>query len=146
MKKKFSFNIESLLYGIENPKGAIVQVMFAKKMADHEGIHSFNRLARVEFGNKKINRAFLGTVAFDETLLLGHEGWNYAVLHLCIRSGQRACKIATAYFPNREIDFQSDYQNAIIQQKLSEKEITEIFNHVWDNMEVIQPHPKQLDY
>ena len=145
MKKEFSFNVESLLHGIENPKGDITLVLFAKKMAEHEGINFFNRLASITFSNTQINRAFPGAVPLDETLLLGHEGYSDAVLHLCIRSGQSACKIATGYYPKRKISFYDDYRNAIMLRKLSAKEITEIFNYVWDNLEVIQPNSKRID-
>lgn len=139
MKSKLSLNIESLLYGIENPKGAINQVLFAKRLAEHEGMRFFNRLARLTFTDPAINKALAGAVPLDETLLVGYEGWNDAELHLCIRSGQSACRIATGYFPNREISIHDEYRHAIILRKLSDKEIQQVFAYIWDNLELIQP-------
>ncbi|MDX3913919.1 MAG: hypothetical protein QHC79_10320 [Pseudosphingobacterium sp.] len=144
MKNKVSFSIETLLFGIENPKGAIEQVLFAKTMAEHEGMPYCNRLAKLTFTDPTVNKALPGAVPLDETLILGYEGWSDNTLHLCIRSGRSACKIATGSFPNREIDIYDDYRQAIMLRKLSDKDIKEIFNYVWDNMEVIQPDPNPI--
>lgn len=144
MKNKISFSIETLLFGIENPKGAIEQVLFATKMAEHEGMPYCNRLAKLTFTDPTVNKALPGAVPLDETLILGYEGWSDTTLHLCIRSGRSACKIATGSFPNREINIYDDYRHAIILRKLSDKDIKEIFNYVWDNMEVIQPNPNPI--
>ena len=144
MKNKISFNIETLLFGIENPKGAIEQVLFAKMMAEHEGMPYCNRLAKLTFTDPAVNKALPGAVPLDETLIIGYEGWSNNTLHLCIRSGRSACKIATGSFPNREIEIYDDYRHAIIPRKLSDKDIQEIFNHIWDNMEAIQPNPKPI--
>lgn len=139
MKNKFSFSIESLLYGIENPKGPIAQVLFAKKIAEHEGMRSFNFLTRLTFTDPSLNKAFPGAMPLDETLLLGHEGFNDAVMHLYIRSGQRACKMATAYFPTREITVDDQYRHALILRKLSNEEINQVFTYAWNNLELIRP-------
>ncbi|WP_026769744.1 hypothetical protein [Asinibacterium sp. OR53] len=144
MKNKISYSIETLLFGIENPKGAIEQVLFANKMAEHEGMPHCNRLAKLTFTDLTVNRALPGAVPLDETLILGYEGWSDSTLHLCIRSGRSACKIATGSFPNREIEIYDDYRHAILLRKLSDKDIKEIFNHVWDNMELIQPNPNPI--
>ena len=145
MKDRFLFNIESLLYGIESPKGAIEQVIFAKKVAEHEGLQFSNRLARVTFDNPAINKEMPGAVPLDETLLLGYEGWNDTVLHLCIRSGRSVCKIATGYSSNREVTIHDEYRHAIILRKLTDRQIREFFNHVWNNLQCIQPIAKLLD-
>lgn len=144
MKSKISFSIKTLLFGIENPKGAIEQVLFAKMMAEHLGMPCCNCLAKLTFADTNINKALSGAVPLDETLIIGYEGWNDNTLHLCIRSGRTACKIATGSSTNREIEIFDDYRNAIILRKLSEKEIMEIFNYVWDNMEIIQPDPNPI--
>lgn len=103
MKTKVKFSVESLLFGIENPKGNIEQVLFAMKMAEYEGIENCNRLAKLSFEDDTVNRAFSGAAGIDETLILGHEGWSDSTLHLCIRSGRSAVRIATGNFPSREI-------------------------------------------
>lgn len=142
MKNEFLFDIESLLFGLENPKGAIEQVLFAKRLAEHEGMNSFNRLALITFSDPKINKAVIGAVPLDETLLVGFEGWNDAELHLCIRAGKSTCKIATGHFPSREITIHGDYRQAIIMRKLSDKEINQVFARIWENFELIQPKPR----
>ncbi|WP_157844714.1 hypothetical protein [Chryseobacterium sp. Leaf405] len=47
MKSTMKFEIESLWFGIKNPKGKIEQVLFAGKMAEYEGMPNCNRLARL---------------------------------------------------------------------------------------------------
>lgn len=144
MKTKVKFSVESLLFGSENPKGNIEQVMFARKMAEYEGIENCNRLAKLSFEDDTVNKALLGAVAMDETLILGDEGWSDSTLHLCIRSGRSAVRIATGNFPGREIMMYDDYKNAILPNKLSEKQIKEIFSEVWNHMDLIQPKSRFL--
>ncbi len=144
IKTKVKFSVESLLFGIENPRGNIEQVLFAMKMAEYEGIENCNRLAKLSFGDDTVNKAFSGAVAMDETLILGHEGWSDSTLHLCIRSGRSAVRIATGHFPSQEIVMFEDYREAILLHKLSEKEIEEVFNELWNNMDMLQPKSKFL--
>ena len=139
-----TFEIESLLFGIENPKGNIEQVFFARKMAEFEGIPNCNRLAKLTFDDHTVNQALAGAVALDETLVLGYEGWNDSLLHLCIRIGRSAVRIATGSFPGREIVMYEEYREALLLNKLSEKQIEEIFNELWTHMDLIQPKHKYL--
>lgn len=144
MKNKLSFKIESLLYGIENPRGGIEQVLFAQKVAKHEGMDFFDCLARLTFDNIKINKAFPGGTPTDETLVIGHQRGNGTVIHLCVRAGQSTLKIATAYLPSKEVIVHNEYNTAILQGKLSVVEINGIFNHIWKNMEQIQPRARHF--
>lgn len=139
MKTTLKFTIESLLLGIENPKGNIEQVLFAKKMAEKEGMPDCNRLAKLSFEDGTVNKALAGTVPFDETLILGYEGWSDSIFHLCIRSGITAIRIATGSFPSGEIVMHDDYRNAILLNKLTEKQVKEVFDFIWENMDLIQP-------
>lgn len=141
MKSTVLSSVEPLLYGLESPRGAIELVMFAKKMANSEGIENCNRLAKLSFNNSNIHKAFPDELPFDETLLIGYEGWSELILYLCIKCSRKAVKIATCQFPNGEIRFYDDYRNTIMLRKLSENEIKEIFCFVWDNLELIQPKP-----
>lgn len=138
------FTVDSLLFGIENPRGKTEQIMFARKMAEYEGIENCNRLAQLSFEDSSINRAFSGAVAMGETLILGYEGWSDSRLHICIRSGRSAVRIATGSFPNQEIIIYDDYKNAILLNKLSDKQIEEIFIALWNNMDLIQPKSRFL--
>ncbi len=138
MKTDITFDIESLLHGMENPTGAIEQVLFAQRIAEHEGMRLCNRLARLTFADPAINKALTGAVPLDETLLVGHEGWNEAEWHLCIRSGKSALKIAAAYFPSGEIFIHDEYRHAIIYRKLTDREIRMVFTHVWRQLARIQ--------
>lgn len=141
METTFEFSVESLVFGIENPKGNIEQVLFAKKMAEHEGIPNCNRLAKLSFGDDSLNMAVEGAVPLDETLVLGYEGWSESVFHLCIRGGMTAIRIATGSFPSREIVMYDDYSNVILLNKLSVKQVKEVFDFIWNNMDLIQPKP-----
>ncbi|MDR2272038.1 MAG: hypothetical protein LBF27_14125 [Sphingobacterium sp.] len=145
MKPKFKYSIEPLLHGIEYPKGKIEHVIFAQKVARHEGMDRFNRLAQVRFEDPQINKAFPGGVPLDETLLIGLDNYKDVKLHLCIRSKQSTCKIASGNSSSRKIIIDDTYRNVILLKKLSNKQIAEIFNFVWDNLELIQPNPKRIE-
>lgn len=123
METILKFTIESLLFGIENPKGNIEMVLFAKKMADKERMPNCNRLAKLSFEDDKVNKVLAKTVPFDETLVVGYEGWSENIYHLCIISGRTAIRIATGSFPSGEIVMQEDYRNAILLNKMSEEQI-----------------------
>lgn len=141
MKTTFEFSVESLLFGFENPKGNIEQVLFAKKVAEYEGISYCNRLAKLSFADDSVNTAVAGSFALDETLVLGYEGWSDSVFHLCIRSGRTAIRMATGSFPSREIVMYDDYSNAVLLNKLSEEQVREVFDFIWKNMDLMQPKP-----
>lgn len=141
MKRTLEFSVESLLFGIENPKGNIEKVLFAKKMAEYEGIPNCNLLAKLSFADDSMNKAIAGAVSMDETLVLGYEGWSDTVLHLCIRSGRTTIRMATGRFPSREIIMYDDYSNAVLLNKLSEEQVREVFDFIWNNMDLIQPKP-----
>lgn len=144
MKTTLKFTIESLLFGFENPKGNIEQVLFAKKVADKEGMPNCNRLAKLSFEEDTVNKVLAGAVSLDETLVLGYEGWSESVFHLCIRSGRNTIRIATASLPNGEIAMYEDYKNVILINKLTEEQIQEVFDFIWKNMDLIQPKPGYL--
>lgn len=139
METTLKFTIDSLLFGFENPKGNIELVLFAKKMADKEGIPNFNRLAKLSFADETLNKSLTGAASLDEKLVLGHEGWTNSIFHLCIRSGRTAIRMATDSFPNGEIIIYDDYRNVILLNKLTEKQIKDTFDFLWDNMDLIQP-------
>ncbi|MFZ4860922.1 hypothetical protein ACL9RF_01920 [Sphingobacterium sp. Mn56C] len=143
MKDTFSFKIESQLHGIENPKGSIEQVLLAQNIAKHEGLGFFNRIALVTFGDATTNKEMHGAVPTNETLLFACEDWNNTLLYLCIRSEKSVCKIATGSF--QKITIHKEYRHTILLNKLSDKEIAEIFKYVWDNLEIIQPTPRCLE-
>lgn len=141
MRKELTFDIESLLIGIENPKGPIEQVLFANRHAKHIGKIAFSNLARITFSNPEINQALPGTAQIDETLLIGYEGFAESEIHLCLRSGKDALQIATGYFPERKIKIHSEYHHAILLSKLNDLEINKLLTYVWINRELIEPKP-----
>lgn len=130
METTFEFSVESLLFGIENPKGNIEEVLFARKMAEYEGIPNCNRLARLSFADESVNKVVAGAVSLDETLVLGYEGWSESVFHLCIQSGRTAIRVARGSFRSGEIVMYEDYNNAILVYKLSEEQIKEFFDFI----------------
>ncbi len=139
MKRKFSFSIESLLYNTEELKGPLVQVMFAKKIAEHFGAFNFDTLARVNFGNPDTHKAFPTLEKLEETLLTGQFRHRTGDLHLCIRGTRSACLVASGYLSNRKVTIYNDYRNIIIPVKLSDSEIKQIFTHVRDNPDELLP-------
>lgn len=145
MENKFKFGIESLLVGMENPRGPIDQMLFANRFAEHEGWIAFSYLARVTFAEPTINKAFPGGVPLDETLLIANYNREGLEIHLCVRGGRSCLKVASAYLPKKEIIMHSEYRHEILPRKLSKKEIEAIFNYVWDNIETIYPKSGRLE-
>ncbi|WP_367209120.1 hypothetical protein [Sphingobacterium sp. R2] len=145
MKTKLSFTITSLLYGFDNPKGSIENVLFAKKVAKHEGFEFFNRIANVAFDDCTINKAMPGSMPLYETILLAYEFGGDITLHLCIKGEKSTCRIATGSFKDKSVNIHNEYNHAMLLNKLSDIEINKIFNHVWDNIEIIQPIPRILE-
>ncbi|WP_286778660.1 MULTISPECIES: hypothetical protein [Sphingobacterium] len=136
-----NFSIESVLFGIENIKGPIQLVQFANRLASHEGIRSFNRMAVIKLSNLKINKALPNSVPTDETLIIANEIGPYLDIYLCIRSGKSCCRIATAHFPGGEVYIHDEYRHTILLDKLSDEEIKCPFNIVCDDPSIIQPKP-----
>ncbi|RKE47142.1 hypothetical protein [Sphingobacterium detergens] len=145
MKSKFKFSIESLLHGLEYPKGKIEHITYAQKVAAHVGMDRFNCLAQIKFEDPQINKAFPGGIHLDETLVVGLDNYSSVKLHICIRSKQSTCKIASGNSSSREIKIHNAYRDVVLLKKLSDKQIAEIFNFVWDNLELIQPNPKRIE-
>ncbi|MCT1526078.1 hypothetical protein ACS126_03550 [Sphingobacterium lactis] len=145
MKKKFTFEIESLLTGIEMPRGPIDQMLFANRFAEHMGWFRFSYLARVTFAEPTINTTFPGGNPLDETLLIANYTPEGIELHLCVRGGRSCLRVAAAYLPKKEVIVCREYTREILLRKLNDKEIEEIFAYVWDNMEVIYPKPGRLE-
>ena len=134
-----NFSIESVLFGIENIKGPIELVQFSNRLASHEGIMSFNRMAIVKFSNSQINKALPNGVPTDETLLIANEIGPYLDIYLCIRSGKSCCRIATAHFPDGELYIHDEYRHTILLNKLSDKQIKDLFNVVREDPTIILP-------
>lgn len=142
MKNKFLFRIESLLHGIEDPKGPIEQVLFAQKVGKHEGLETCNLLALITFENHSINKAIPGANPKDETLFIGLEEMDKTVLHLCIRAGKSVCKIATgkkSRTSKTKVIIHQEYGDTIFLAKLSDDEINQLFAFAWENPDTIMP-------
>ncbi|QIH35910.1 hypothetical protein [Sphingobacterium sp. DR205] len=77
------FSIDSVLFGLENTRGPIELVQFANRLASHEGIPWFNRMASIEFNSPNINKVLPGGVPTDNTLVIGQERGGYLDLYLC---------------------------------------------------------------
>lgn len=140
------FCIDSVLFGSENTRGPIELVQFANRLASHEGIPWFNRMASIEFNSPNINKALPGGVPTDNTLVIGQERGGYLVLYLCIRSGRNCCRIATAHFPDGEIYIHDEYRHTIFLEKLTEDEIKSFFNYLREHIELIHPKPATWGY
>ncbi|WP_353151533.1 hypothetical protein [Chryseobacterium sp.] len=143
MKTKFSFKIETLLFGIENPKGAIDKVLFAQKVAQHEGFQ-FNRLALITFSDPTVNNALDNADKLNETLLIAKKNWTDMIVHLCVKIGQCTLRIATGCLLSKEVTIHSEYRNTLLLRKLTDEEINRIFSHVWNNMDDVEPDPNPL--
>lgn len=146
MRTNMIFSVESVLFGLENTRGPIELVQFANRLASHEGIQWFNRMASIKFNDPNINKALPGGVPTDETLLIGQERGENLDLYLCIRSGRNCCRIATAHLPDGEVYIHDEYRHAILAGKLTENEIKWLFEYVRQNMDLIQPKSAIREY
>lgn len=145
MENKFKFEIESLLVGIENRRGPIEQVLFAMRYAQNEGWEARVDIARVTFADPSINKEYPGGTRLDETLLIAYELKDIE-LHLCVRSGKSCLKVATGYFPTKEMVVHKQYRHEILHRKLTDKQIEEIFNYAWGHYDdVIRAQPGYLE-
>lgn len=139
MKTKFVFTIQPLLYDTPDLKGPIIQVFFAKQFMEEGGEFYYNRLARVTFEKPNINKSLPGAVPLIETLLMGEQKWDHSTLHLCIRGTGCYLKVATGYFPKRITTTHKEYGDALLLDKLTNKEIEGLFAYIWDHPESIKP-------
>jgi len=146
MRTNLIFSIESILFGLENTRGPIELVQFANRLASHEGISWFNRMANIEFNNSSINKALPGGVPVDNTLVIGQERGEYLDLYLCIKSGRNCCRIATAHFPDGEVYIHDEYRHTVFLDKLNEDEIKSLLNYVRERIDLIYPKPANQEY
>lgn len=132
--EKFTYSIQSLL---EQKNGSISGPMspmeFAKEVALNVGF-KFNRLARLWFADERINQRHEdGGLTGHDTLLIGAVYTNDIWLSLWVDSGVGAVAIAMAYRSDGSIDFTDLYRQQHYVCKLTQQQVKDIFQSVFDD-------------
>lgn len=139
MRNKLTFTIETLLHGIENVRGPIEQVNFARNFADYQKIPRLNQLVRIKFRDGAGHRSFPGAVPLEDTLIIGCDSYVERTHYICVMAENSGLYVAKGHYPDRRIKIQKDYRDALILDKLSDEDIQEIFNYIWDHPDEMQP-------
>lgn len=138
MEKYFKFSIQTLLSQADGKvSGPMSPFLFAQEMGKATET-KFNRLARVWFDDETINQFEEdGSFTGHDTLLIGTQHKNDLHLTLWVDTGIGGVPVAMVYQSDREVVVTPVYQQQAYVSKLSEENIREIFNSVFD-------HPEQI--
>jgi hypothetical protein len=133
-KQQFTYSIQPLL---EEKQGSISGPMspmeFAKEMGSQVGF-KFNRLARVWFADERINQCREdGGLTGHDTLIIGAVYKNDIWLSLWVDTGVGGVAIAMAFRKDGSIDFTDLYRHHHYVCKLSQKQVTEIFQSIFND-------------
>ncbi|PAW95076.1 hypothetical protein CKK33_16875 [Mucilaginibacter sp. MD40] len=133
-KQQFTYSIQPLL---EEKQGSISGPMspleFAKEIAQQVGF-KFNRLARLWFADERINQCREdGGLTGHDTLIIGTVYKNDIWLSLWVDTGVGGVAIAMAYRSDGSIDFTDLYRERHYVCKLNEKQVTDIFQSIFND-------------
>lgn len=149
MKPALGFRIQNLLESKGDKVSAPMSPMlFAQEMAEQTKT-KFNRLARVWFDDERIfqRREAGGFTGFD-TLIIGQQYNNDLKLSLWVDEGVSGLPIAMAFQSDREVHLTPIYNRVKYARKLSEDEIKEIFELLFNNPQLLEiteaPAPDQI--
>lgn len=136
---QFQFSIVSLL--TEDKEGGISgpmsPVLFAKEMAQLSG-DSYNRVARIHFGDQTIFQRYEGQLlTCHDILILAGQYENDLQLCLWIDLGTDGLPVATSFMSDRELIITPVYREAAFARKLKEEEIQEIMYYGFDHPGVL---------
>lgn len=143
----FNFSIQSLLSvgKGDNIRGPMSPLLFAQEMATGAAF-KFNRLARVWFDNEHIHQNYEdGVTTGYDTLIIGTQYENDLWLSLWVDSGIGGIPVAMRYRSDTEITLTSVYERSEFIEKLSAGEVQLIFNHIFDNPELIAIANRQTE-
>lgn len=133
-KQQFTYSIQSLLEQKDgNISGPMSPMEFAKEIALKVGF-TFNRLARLWFADERINQCREdGGLTGHDTLIIGAVYTNDIWLSLWVDSGVGAVAVAMAYRSDGTIDYTDLYRQQHYVCKLSEKNVRDIFQSVFND-------------
>ncbi|SEW24617.1 hypothetical protein SAMN05421841_1809 [Chryseobacterium wanjuense] len=139
MENQFQFRIQNLL----SQKGDTISaptspMLFAQDMAKL-GDEKFNRLARVWFEDETIHQYWEGDgYTGHDTLIIGTQYKNDMHLGLWVDEGVRGVPVAMAFQSDKEAIITPVYKKKEYHKKLSEEQIQEIFNYLFDNTHLLE--------
>jgi len=143
MTTQFQFKIQNLLSIKDNIlSGPMSPFLFAQEMAKSEG-ENFNRLARLCCQDETVhqyreNGGFTG----HDTLIIGTQYQNDLFLSLWIDEGVKGVPVAMAFQSHRDILITPIYYQKKYYRKLTEEQIQQIFDFLFDNPHLIEPQQK----
>jgi methyl coenzyme M reductase alpha subunit len=133
-KQQFTYSIQPLLEEKEgNISGPMSPVLFAKEMASQVGF-KYNRLARLWLADERINQCREdGGLTGHDTLIIGAVYKDNVWLSLWVDTGVGGVAVASAFRSDRSIDFVELYRRQPYVSKLSQNQITDIFQSIFND-------------
>jgi hypothetical protein len=133
-KQQFTYSIQPLL---EEKQGSVSGPMspmeFAKEIALNVGF-KFNRLARLWFADERINQCREdGGLTGHDTLIIGTVYKNDIWLSLWVDTGVGGIAVAMAYRSDGNIDFTELYREQHYVCKLTQRQVTDIFQSIFND-------------
>jgi hypothetical protein len=146
MKPVFINSIVNLLSQQNDTVSAPMSPMlFAKEVAAQMEF-KFNRLARLHFTDTRMNQKNEkgeGWTGHDNLIIATHYKNDFWV-SLWVDTGIGGCPVAMGYKSDREIIIAPIYRKADLDRKLTDGEIKELVNYVFDNpQEIAIDKPEQ---
>lgn len=138
METSIGFRIQSLLDRKEGKvSGPMSPMEFAKEMA-RQGEQKFNRVARVLFDDEEIlqRKEDGGYTGFDH-LILATQYSNDLWLSLWVDIGTAGVPVAMCYESDRDIQITPIYCRAEFARKLTEEEIRQVFEYIFQDPSVL---------
>ncbi len=138
MSSFFKFKIESLLTEKNGEvSGPMGPALFAGEMAKQEGF-KYDSLARVWFDDAEIFQEYEGEslTGFD-CLIIGKHYDNDLLLTLWVDMGTGGLPVAMCYRSERDPVVTPVYKRKHFAKKLSDDQISEIFDHIFDHEETL---------
>jgi hypothetical protein len=138
MENALEFVIGSLLTDKEGRiSGPMSPMLFASEMAKQVRF-KYNRLARVRFGDEKIFQEWEdgGLTGYD-TLIIATRYEGDLFVSLWIDTGVGGMPVASSFMSDRELIITPFYQRTAFARKLTDQELTRLFDHIFANPEVL---------
>jgi len=121
--------------------GAMSPVLFAKEVCEKMG-EKFHGLCRVVFDDDLVHNSLRKRTYYD-TLVMLERFKNDNKLAMWIDTGTAGIPVAMMLESNRELIVTPAYRNNKRIKQLSDDEIREIFNKIFDDMSVIIPQERR---
>lgn len=134
MANSFQFNIQCLLSEKDGKVSAAMSPMLFFQEVSKSTSLPFNRLARIWFGDERVNQVREdGGYTGHDTLLMAAQYQNDLMLTLWVDTGLGGIPVAMGYHSDREVLMTTTYEKENYARKLTKDEITAIFELVYAN-------------